>query len=112
MEKRILFKEHIFGGEREREGESALLKGRSIIYKLYINSSWGNGIFIALRTDWQTDERTDKVNNSATLQPKNFQINLCRTSMGEDMQQYLYESSDEEVNIIFYGGVSQGPHWG
>ena len=32
--------------------------------------------------------------------------------MGEDMQQYLYESSDEEVNIIFYGGFSQGPHWG
>ena len=39
MQKRILFIEQIFGGEREREGESALLKGRSIIYKLYINSS-------------------------------------------------------------------------
>ena len=32
--------------------------------------------------------------------------------MGEDMQQYLYESSDEEVNIIFYDGFTQGPHWG
>ena len=29
--------------------------------------------------------------------------------MGEDMQQYLYESSDEEVNIIFYDVLSRSP---